>query len=244
MRLQLYLSQCGLGSRRQCEQFILDGLVDLNGERVTRLGVRVESDDDVRYRGRKVFPTKKHIYLALHKPQGYICSSEDRSGRPLIYDLVKTVVPQRVFTIGRLDYMSSGLILLTNDGDFAQKIIHPASRIEKEYLVTTSDEIPVELMEAFRKGLRIDGEIFRLKEYRLQGSRKVSIVLEEGKNREIRKVFLSRNLKIKKIHRVRIARLSLGNLPSGHFRHLKEAEVQMLLKAADIPQKAGKGDHR
>lgn len=232
LRLQVYLSQCGLGSRRQCEEMILEGLVEVNGEKVTRLGSRVEPEDDVRYRGRKMVPTRKLIYLALHKPQGYICSSEDRSGRPLVYDLIKNVIPQRVFTVGRLDYMSSGLILLTNDGDFTQKIIHPGNRLEKEYSVLTSDEIPVELLDTFKKGIRVEGERFKLKEYKLISSRKVILILEEGKNREIRKVFLSRNIKIKKIHRTRIASLTLGNLAPGHFRMLKEQEVMSLIKAA------------
>jgi 23S rRNA pseudouridine2605 synthase len=244
LRLQVYLSQCGLGSRRQCEEYILEGLVEVNGEKVTRLGSRVDPEDDVRYRGKKVFQTRKHIYIALHKPQGYICSSEDQSNRPLVYDLIKNVVAQRVFTVGRLDYMSSGLILLTNDGDFTQKIIHPGSRIEKEYSVVTTNEIPADLMESFKRGIHIEGERFKLKDYKLISPRKVTIILEEGKNREIRKVFISRNLKIKKIHRIRIGNLTMGNLAPGHFRYLKDPEVAMLLKSAAGDKSSSKAVRR
>ena len=238
LRLQLYLSRCGIGSRRKCEEFIQDGRVAVNGEIVLKLGTKVSYEDEIYFDGKKIRPVKEHVYLILHKPAGYICSTKDPSGRPLVYDLLKPVIEKRIFYIGRLDYMSSGLLIFTDDGDFAQMIQRPAAKIEKEYVVTTAKEIPKELMDNFMKGLRIQGEFFRLKSYDFMGPRKVKIILEEGKNRELRKVFQSQNIRLKKIHRVRIGPIKLYKLPPGHFRYLKDNEIAMLKKAVGI--KGGK----
>ncbi len=176
---------------------------------------------------------KQNIYIALHKPSKFLCSTTDPDDRPLAIDLIKPIIKQRLFYVGRLDYLTSGLIFFTNDGDFAKKMTHPSTHIEKEYVVTTKDEIPLELMEEFKKGLYVLGERFKMKDFEFKGPRCVHIILEEGKNRELRKVFLSRNVSVKKVHRIRIGNVDLKGIHSGHLRKLTEKEVKQLLKAAN-----------
>ncbi len=240
LRLQVYLARCGLGSRRKCEEFISEGRVAVNGKTVLIPGSRVGEDDRVTFSGRLVKPEKEKVYFALHKPSGFICSNHDEQGRPLAGTLLQDAGNKRIFSIGRLDYMTSGLIFYTNDGDFARQISHPASCLEKEYVVIAKKEIPKELLEQFKKGIHVQGEHFRLKRYVLKGPRSVHIVLEEGKNRELRKVFLSRNITIKSIHRLRIGPVNLGGLGSGHFRKLTEREVISLKKITEQNRKKRK----
>ena len=135
-------------------------------------------------------------------------------------------VPQRIFNVGRLDYMTSGLIFFTNDGEFSQLISHPSTHLEKEYVVTTKKAIPEDLMKQFVAGLRVNGELYKAKSYRLKGPHTVHLILEEGRNQELRKVFLSRSITVKKIHRVRIGSVTVKGLPPGHFRKLKDNEVE------------------
>jgi len=233
IRLQLYMARCGVASRRKCEEIIAQGRVSINGTVITQPGTKVCDGDNVTMDGRLIRPTKKMIYLALHKPTKLLCSNEDPDGRSLAIDLISPVVKQRVYNVGRLDYLTSGLIFFTNDGDFAKKMTHPSSHVEKEYVVTTKKEIPVELMENFKKGIYVGGEFFKMKSYKLNGTNSVNIILEEGKNRELRKVFESQNVNVKKVHRIRIGNVKLTGLNSGHFRHLTEREVRSLLRASE-----------
>ena len=230
LRLQVYLAQSGLGSRRACEKLIEQGRVSLNGTVIRSQGQKVGPEDEVRFDGRLVKPMARKIYLALHKPSGYICSNQDEQGRPLAKDLFGNAVPQRVFNVGRLDYMTSGLIFYTNDGDFSRAVTHPSRKLEKEYEVTAKKEIPLELMEAFKKGLTIEGEHFRCAGFQIVSSHRVKIILVEGKNRELRKVFQSRNITVKKVHRLRIGPVTLHGLPPGRFRPLTDREVRQLTR--------------
>lgn len=230
IRLQLYMARCGVASRRKCEEIIAQGRVSVNGSIVILPGTKVDSEDQIKMDGRLIRPTKKFIYLALHKPSKFLCSNEDPDGRSLAIDLISPAIKQRVYNVGRLDYLTSGLIFFTNDGDFAKKMTHPSSHIEKEYVVTTKKEIPEELMENFKKGIYVGGEFFQMKSYKLNGTNSVNIVLEEGKNRELRKVFQSQNINVKKVHRIRIGNVKLTGINSGHFRHLTEREVKALLR--------------
>ncbi len=228
IRLQLYMARCGIASRRKCEDIISQARVSVNGKIVLTPGTKVAEDDIVKMDNRQIKPAKKKIYIALHKPSKFLCSTEDPDGRSLAIDLINPVVNQRIFNVGRLDYLTSGLIFFTNDGDFAKKMTHPSSHVEKEYVVTTKKEIPEELMENFKKGIYVAGELFKLKSYKLNGSNSVNIVLEEGKNRELRKVFLSQNINVKKVHRIRIGNIKLTGINSGHFRNLTEREIKLL----------------
>jgi 23S rRNA pseudouridine2605 synthase len=236
-RLQLYMARCGVASRRKCEDIISQARISVNGKVVMTPGTKVTEEDTVTMDGRVIKPARKKIYLALHKPTKFLCSTEDPDGRSLAIDLIAPAIKQRVFNVGRLDYLTSGLIFFTNDGEFAKKITHPSSHVEKEYVVTTKKSIPIELMESFEKGIYVGGEFFKLKSYKLNGSNSVNIVLEEGKNRELRKVFQSENINVKKVHRIRIGNVKMTGLNSGHFRHLTEREIKSLLKDSDSAAK-------
>jgi 23S rRNA pseudouridine2605 synthase len=230
IRLQLYLSRSGIASRRACEKLIAEGNVRVNGKTVTQQGVKVvPGKDSVLYRGKPVFPTRRNFYIALHKPVRYICSHRDREGRPLAEDLLKGHFPVRLFNVGRLDYLSSGLILFTNDGEFARIVTHPSLEIEKEYVVECADKLNPELLDQFSSGIRVEGEMYRIKEYRLVSPVKVRLILSEGKNREIRKLFNHVNIKIKRLHRVRIGNIHLGTLATGAYRKLSPREISWLL---------------
>jgi 23S rRNA pseudouridine2605 synthase len=230
IRLQLYMARCGIASRRKCEEIISQARVSINENIVTKAGTKVSDDDVIKMDGRVIRPAKKMIYLALHKPTKFLCSNEDPDGRSLAIELISPAIKQRVYNVGRLDYLTSGLIFFTNDGDFAKKMTHPSSHVEKEYVVTTKKEIPIELMENFKKGIYVGGELFRLKSFKINGSNSVNIVLEEGKNRELRKVFESENINVKKVHRIRIGNVKLTGINSGHFRPLTDREIKSLLQ--------------
>lgn len=232
LRLQVFLAQAGVDSRRKCEEVIKSGRVEVNGQVVMAPGHRVDPEsDDVRLDSRVIKPMKRKIYIALHKPSGFICSNSDDRDRPVARDLIANI-PQRIFNVGRLDYMTSGLLFFSNDGDFAQLITHPSTHLEKEYVVTTKKKIPEELMQQFKAGIRVNGEFFRAKSYILKGPHTVHIILEEGQNQELRKVFLSKNITVKKIHRVRIGMVTIKGLQPGHYRNLKESEVSRLMELA------------
>ncbi len=229
IRLQVYLARCGVASRRKAEALITAGRVRVNGALVTALGTRVSPDDDVRLDDQRVEPERRHRYLALHKPPGVITAVSDPQGRPVVTDLVKDVVSERVYPAGRLDYWSAGLVLLTNDGDFARVIVHPSFEIEKEYTVETRDALPDEVLRSFVSGVEIDGVVYRADEWRRLGARRAAIVLTEGKNREIRRVLEHAGLTVRSLHRIRVGIVRLGGLKSGQHRALTTHEVSWFL---------------
>ena len=226
LRLQVYLARCGLGSRRGCELLIEKGRVAINGTTVTRAGEKVLPGDVVTIDGRKLAATQKKIYIALHKPPGYLCANSDPEHRPLAHDLFRSAISERLFHVGRLDFLSSGLILFTNDGEFTRIVSHPSARIEKEYLVETGREINEDFLRRYSHGIQVGDVIYRCKAYTLRGPHSAVITLTEGKNRELRNVFISRNIRLKRVHRLRIGPLTLRGIPAGHFRRLTEREVK------------------
>ncbi len=230
VRLQAYLAHCGVASRRASEKIILDGRVTVNGSVVVELGTKVTPSDKVCVDGNPVFLEEKKRYVLLNKPAGYVCSLSDEKGRPVASDLLKTAFSERLYNVGRLDMFSSGLIIFTNDGDFAARLSHPSSELEKEYVVDTSLPIPRTLADEFKKGLRIDGVFYRCIDAVQLNARRMSIVLAEGKNREIRRVFESKEIGIKSLERIRIGNILTGDLKSGEFRELSAKEVDGLLK--------------
>ncbi|MCL2294185.1 MAG: rRNA pseudouridine synthase [Spirochaetes bacterium] len=232
IRLQVYLANCGLGSRRKCEEFIEQGLVKINNITIFRMGEKVFPEDIVQYRNREVYPTKKKIYLAFNKTARVISSNNDPQGRTSIISFFKEFSSYRLFTVGRLDYMSWGLILLTNDGNFGKIVSHPSSEIEKEYIAETKEPISEENLKELLKGVRINGELYKIKKYVLKSSTRVSLVLVEGKNREIRNIFSHYRIKLKKLQRVRIGCVKLSGLQPGTYRNLTEKEVKWFLGAS------------
>jgi 23S rRNA pseudouridine2605 synthase len=223
----VFLAHGGVASRRSCEQFILDGRVQVNGRTVTTLGEKVGPGDEVRFDGLPVKAESRFRYIALNKPPGYLCSSSDPQGRPLAVDLLSGI-PERLYNIGRLDFQSSGLVFFTNDGDFAELVGHPRTGIEKEYLVEAAGSISDEFISAFSGGVTIEGIRYQAKSLIREGRRGLRNVLIEGKNREIRRVFSHFHLHPNRLIRIRIGPILLGTLPEGESRPITEKEMATL----------------
>lgn len=234
IRLQSYLAKSGCGSRRSCEQLISSGRVKVNTKRVTELGTKVDEEDVVQVDDQLVEPSDRTYYFALNKPKGYVCTNYDPNEDRYARDLIDIPDRNLLFHIGRLDKESTGLILFTNDGDVAQKIMHPSNEIEKEYLVNTDDTIKREDMEEALRGVYIDiPKPYRIRRFELQTKRWARIVLTEGKNREIRKIFSYYGYDVKQLIRVRIGCIELGDLKPGEYRQLTKDEVDALLSGTN-----------
>lgn len=229
-RLQAFLAHCGVASRRASEKIILDGRVSVNGKTVTELGTKVSPDDKVSVDGEEIHLEKAKRYVLLYKPLGYVCSQSDEKGRPVAVELLKDKYKERLYNVGRLDMFSHGAIIFTNDGDFAARLSHPSAEIEKEYIVETSLPLPRFLADDFRHGLRIDNVFYKAKDAEEINSHKMRVILVEGKNREIRRVFENYGASIKNLKRVRIGNVELGNLKEGESRDLTKNEINGLLK--------------
>jgi len=229
IRLQVYLARCGVASRRASENLILNGRVSVDGKIVTELGTKVSGKEKICLDGKQIFPEAEKRYILLNKPEGYVCSLADEKDRPIAASLLKDTYTERLYNIGRLDMLSGGAILFTNDGDFSAKVEHPSSEIEKEYEVITVFEYPDEVLQKFLRGVRIEGVFYKALFAERISKNKMRIVLIEGKNREIRRVLKFFNIKIKKLTRVRIGCVRLSDLPSGKHRPLTSEEIKGLL---------------
>ena len=229
IRLQAYLAHCGVASRRASEQIILDGRVCVNGTVVTALGTKVRDGDNVTVDGKRVHLEERKCYVLLNKPAGFVCSSSDEKGRQVAADLLRDSYKERLYNVGRLDMYSKGMILFTNDGDFAAKLSHPSSQIEKEYIVETSQDVTEETAKLLEKGVRVDNVFYKCVRCDVLKPRKIRIVLIEGKNREIRNMLESQNIGTRSLVRVRIGNVNLDDLRPGEHRNLTEKEVQGLI---------------
>ncbi|MCL1993085.1 MAG: rRNA pseudouridine synthase [Spirochaetes bacterium] len=227
-RLQLYLARTGVASRRGAEVFIACGRVSVNGRVIDEPGIKVFEGDEVFLDGKKLTLENRLHYLALNKPAGFICSSSDPQGRPLAGDLLDEGIKERLYSVGRLDLLSCGLIFYTNDGEFAARLAHPASEIEKEYIVEASAAIPQDVPDAFSRGITVEGVRYKARRAELTGLKTMRLVLVEGKNREIRRVFSYFHLHPLLLRRVRIGDVELGNLREGASRPLTEKELAAL----------------
>ena len=230
IRLQAFLAHCGLASRRACENIITDGRVSVNGKIVNELGTKVSENDVVCVDGKQISLEKRKIYVLLNKPAGYVSTQNDEKDRPVAVDILKEKYSERLYNVGRLDMFSRGAIIFTNDGDFAAKLSHPSSEIEKEYLVETSYPLPEGLENRFTRGIRVEGIFYRAKSAQVVNSHKMKVVLVEGKNREIRRVFEKYEVGIKSLMRIRIGCVGVGELQFGQFRDLTQDEVKALLR--------------
>lgn len=229
-RLQKYMARCGVASRRKCEEIILNGNVTVNDINITELGVKVTEEDVVKVNNKVIKPEENKVYIMLNKPTGYITSNNDEKNRKTILDIVK--VNERIYPIGRLDYDSSGLILLTNDGDIYNKIIHPKKEIEKIYLVTVKGSFSKEEIEKFKAGVDIGGYITAPAKIRIikegNGNSVVEIIIHEGKNRQVRKMCAAVNHEVLTLKRVGVGKISLSDLKDGEWRYLNEKEISYL----------------
>lgn len=232
VRLQKFLADAGVASRRAGEQFILDGRVAVNGEVVRLLGTKVDPDHDRVSVDGKPVRAKRKLYLALHKPRGCVCSHRDELGRPTIYALLPKEW-QFVSSVGRLDFNSEGLIFLTNDGQFALRLTHPRYGVRKKYVATVEGAVERDLLEQFTHGVFDAGERLRAQRARLISATKsqsiVELELGEGKKREVRRLFESQGRTVKRLQRTQIGKIKLGELKPGRWRMLTATEIKTLL---------------
>lgn len=230
-RLQKVLAAAGLGSRRQCEELITAGRVEIDRKVVTELGTRVDPiRQEVRVDGTPL-PKPKLAYFAVNKPSGVLSTNRDPSGRPRVIDLVSSG-HERLFTIGRLDLYSDGLILVTNDGDLANRLTHPRYGVAKTYRVVVAGAPDREVLEQLRKGVHLAEGLARAERVSVKSRHKESTVLEmvlrEGKNREIRRILARVGHKVLRLTRIAVGPIRLGDLPVGGFRHLTREEIKSL----------------
>jgi 23S rRNA pseudouridine2605 synthase len=234
-RLNKVLAHAGLGSRRHCEELIAAGRVSINGTTVRELGTKVEPDQEIRVDGEPIHG-ERHVYWVVNKPRGYLCTNHDPAGRPLAIDLVPHV-SQRVYTVGRLDEASEGLLLLTNDGELANRLMHPRFGVEKTYLVQVAGSPTPDDLRQLLKGVWLaEGHVRArsVKRMKKQGeSTWLRIVLSEGRNREIRRMLARLGHKVMRLRRVAIGPVQLGKLAKGKARRVSEREVNDLRRAAE-----------
>ena len=233
MRLNKFLSSCGVASRRKCEEIILAGKVSVNGKVTNVLSTIVnEKVDKVEVDGVAIKLPAQFVYLKMNKPKGYACTASDERGRKTIFDLLESDV--RLFNVGRLDYDTEGLLLLTNDGDFANLVTHPKYHFEKEYIVTAEGEVKEGDLAVLRKGVVIDGQRMptaRVKLLSFDGKwSKVSVVIDEGQNHQVRRMFEAIGKDIKLLKRVRIRDVHLGGLYRGKTKPMTEKEIAFFKK--------------
>jgi 23S rRNA pseudouridine2605 synthase/23S rRNA pseudouridine2604 synthase len=237
LRLQKFLSQAGICSRRKGEAHILAGRVQVNGQVVTQLGTSVNPTvDTVLFDGRPVALEENKIYIAMHKPRGYVTSCDQKNVK-LVVDLID--LPERVYPVGRLDKDSSGLLLLTNDGNLHHRLSHPSFDHEKEYQVTLAAPIADDALKRMSKGIVLDGRKTRRADIRRLSARKFRIVLKEGRNRQIRRMVSKVGHRVHRLKRIRLTNIHLGSLVPGEWRHLSAQERSYLLQS--IQSRSPKG---
>ena len=231
-RLQKYMASCGVASRRKCEEIILSGKVKVNGNVINELGTKVIPNKDiVEYNGKRILPEEEKVYIMLNKPEGYITSVKDEKNRKTVIDLID--VKERIYPIGRLDYDSSGLLLLTNDGNIYNKIIHPRVKIVKKYIAVVKGEFKTRELNKFKGGIDIGGYVTAPAEIKIikfeDNKTTVEIGIHEGKNRQIRKMCSALGHDVIALKRIAIGNIKLGYLKRGEYRNLTEDELKYII---------------
>lgn len=233
-RLQKYLANCGIASRRKCEEYILQGKVKVNGEVVTELGTKIKPEKDViEFENKKVRENTKHVYILLNKPIGYVTTADDQFGRDTVLELVK--VKERIVPVGRLDMYTSGALILTNDGDFVYKVTHPKHEIEKTYTVTVKGIVQNSEVEQLRQGVQIEDYTTKPAKVRIlktdveKDISRLEITIHEGKNRQVRKMCEAIGRKVLALHRSKIGSIDVKDLELGKWRYLSPKEVEQLI---------------
>ena len=234
-RLQKYMAQCGVASRRKCEELILDGKVKVNGIIVNELGTKINPEIDiVEFNNQIIKIEEKKLYIMLNKPEGYITSAKDEKGRKTVLDIVN--VQERIYPIGRLDYDSSGLLLLTNDGSIYNNIIHPRVAIKKKYIAVCKGKFTQSDIKKFKSGIDIGGYITAEAKMTLLDIEKknnlvnsvVEIIIHEGKNRQIRRMCEALGHEVLSLKRVEVGSIKLGYLKKGQWRNLTDEELKYI----------------
>ncbi|CAN5171889.1 pseudouridine synthase [soil metagenome] len=226
MRLNRFLAAAGVGSRRHCDELIAAGRVTINGRVCTDFSYEPAPTDHVKV-GNKMVRAERQLHLVLHKPAGFVSTRSDPNARNTIFDLLPPNMP-RLFNVGRLDAQSEGLLVLTNDGDLAQRLTHPRYKVEKEYEVTLDKPWDPELAAKLLRGVMLDGQRARLERITPIKTNRVAVILRQGINRQIRRMFYEVGYEVKRLVRTRIGTLRLGDMPRGHWRPLSSGELKSL----------------
>lgn len=234
VRLQKYLAEAGIASRRKAEQFILEGKVSVNGKVVKEMGIKINPKKDViEFNGKPVKKEQKMVYILLNKPSGYISTAKEQFDRPTVMDLLKGV-EGRVYPVGRLDNNTSGLLLLTNDGDFTYRVTHPKHELKKTYRAVVKGIPNEKKIESLRKGIEIEDYKTAPAKVRIvdkkKGTSVVEITIHEGRNRQVRKMLEAIGHPVIRLRRVAIGDIHINKLKEGTFRHLTAAERKSLLQ--------------
>ena len=234
IRLQKYLAEAGIGSRRKCEEYIEQGKVKVNGN-IATLGTKIDPEKDkVEFEEKEINKIEENIYILLNKPIGYVTTVNDQFGRHKVLDLIK--VKQRIVPVGRLDMYTSGALLLSNDGEFIYKITHPKHEIDKTYTVTVKGIITDQEVEKLRNGVEIEDYITKpakvkiLKIDKEKNISRLAITIHEGKNRQVRKMCEAIGKKVQALHRSKIGNIDVKDLKIGTWRYLKPKEIEQLIK--------------
>lgn len=233
MRLQKYLASCGVASRRTAEKLIADGRVSVDGQIITEMGVQVEVGQDIRVDGKLVTPEPEKRYIMYHKPAGEVTTASDPEGRATVLDKFRDF-PVRLYPIGRLDYDSEGLLLLTNDGDLTERMLHPSHEVEKVYLARVSNEFTPAEARRLENGVMVDGRKTARAKVKILGFQNlytdILVTIHEGRNRQVRKMVAEVGHEVVMLRRIRFGPLKLGELPRGMWRELTSEELSELNK--------------
>jgi 23S rRNA pseudouridine2605 synthase len=245
IRLNKFMADAGVGSRRYCDQLILRGRVTVNGQKISELGTKVDPEHKVVVDG-KVLKAQKHVYWVVNKPKGYLCTNYDPGGRPTVLELIPHV-EERVYTVGRLDDDSEGLLLLTNDGDLAMKLTHPSFGIQKTYIVLVAGITTEEELQRMTTGVRLSegtAKAQRVERIATQGNASLlKIVLAEGKNREIRRMLAKLGHKVMQLRREAIGPIKIDRLKRGKCRKLSQMELTTLKRLVTNRTQKEKSHH-
>lgn len=229
IRLNKYIAECGICSRRKADILIESGKVLVNDIVIKDLGVKIDdTKDQVKVDGKTISKEDKFVYIMLNKPKGYVTTNSEQFGRKSVLDLIDT--DYRIFPIGRLDMYTEGLLLLTNDGEFANKLMHPKNKVEKTYIANVKGNITEEKIENLRNGVDIGGYITKPAKVRIisKDKNEIEIKISEGKNRQVRKMCEAVGLKVINLKRISIGKLNLGNLKIGEYRYLNKNEIDKI----------------
>jgi 23S rRNA pseudouridine2605 synthase len=230
IRLNRFIANSGVCSRREADEIIQKGMISVNGKQVTNMGVKVTYNDDVRYKGKKLSAEKK-VYILMNKPKGYVTTVEDPHAENTVLDLLRNSCPERVYPVGRLDKETTGVLLLTNDGDLTGKLTHPRYNRKKIYHVFLNEPVLKDDLFKLTQGIELDGEMVTADAVSYADpadKTQIGIELHSGQNRVIRKLFESLGYRVKKLDRVYFAGLTKKNVRRGKWRYLSEKEISML----------------
>ncbi len=235
IRLQKYLAECGIASRRKAEEYIQEGKVQVNGTNVTELGVKIDPNNDIVYfNNKKVIKKNENIYILLNKPIGYVTTTKDQFNRQTVLDLIRGI-NKRIVPVGRLDMYTSGALILTNDGDFTYKVTHPSHEITKTYVATLRGIITNEEIEKLRSGVEIEDYLTRpakvkiLKTDTERNISRIEITIHEGKNRQVRKMCEAIRRNVMALHRSKIGNITVKDLKIGEWRYLNQTEIRTVI---------------